>query len=221
MEVNVPDGPPDIIAFTKDGVEPDWELQVMIMRQAHQTIVYDDSGELPEPGGEPVIQSLKFADAEDTEKTFEAAVLRWPLCASQEIAARIASKPPAFVTKLMWEGMPLETRVLGIEAGDIEASGIVETDMTKVFTQRALDYLSAWQNVVNTGAIWHCDGFLGKAAAVLISEGFLLHSAEKTIGYYDLENETRNSEQPGRPGTEGFVRAMMGPEYLQWLKTIP
>lgn len=164
--------------------------------------------------GEPKLLEI-VVDGEDTSTNvaYQVYQLRGP----EHIIRAALDDPPQIVTRLIWTNMTLAERMAFIEEGYANADSVVSDDMTAVFPEKTLRHLSAWQYLVNTGAVWHANGKLGQAAGIMIDDGFLLHAIDPTIGFWGLQRD-RESEQQGKPGTRRYVEAMMGPEYLAWLQ---
>ncbi|HEY0339988.1 MAG TPA: hypothetical protein VGC34_04225 [Steroidobacteraceae bacterium] len=168
----------------------------------------------------PIVIELE-RDEEDKEKG-RIGLMVFPLRGPKEtIEQAIGHEPPELFTQAMWEQMTLEKRLAAVNAGAAVGDDIVSTDMTKIFPERTSQFLSAWQYLINTGAVWHADYDLGKMANLLMQNGYCAFGRHRVPGYYDETLPSRDDVDAGSPGSMRFVELMMGMEYANWLRGIP
>jgi len=143
-------------------------------------------------------------------------IIHHPLRGPKGIIEAALTDPPHLITRVIWSSMDLPTRLQGVESGVVREDAIVLNDMSQVFSDKTLRFLSAWQYLINTGAVWFADYKLGQAANAMMEEGFLLLGQTEVNGFW-REMPGRDDVTQGTPGTTKYVEAMMGPEYLSWL----
>ena len=72
--------------------------------------------------------------------------------------------------------------------------------------ERAMEFALAVQRLINSGEAWKFPATYGRAAIEAIRDGKALFPTRELI--------------PGKPGSEEFVKAKLGEEYLEKLKVV-
>lgn len=148
-------------------------------------------------------------------------ITHWPLKGPPDVVRDALGNPPQLVTKIVWEQAALPDRLAAVNSGMVSSDHIVSNDMTLVFTEPTLRFLSAWQSLINSHAVWFADYDLGKLASDLIERGYLMAAPNEGTSWHGNTVNSRHMFVAGTPGSAQFVAAMMGAEYAHWLSNIP
>jgi hypothetical protein len=174
------------------------------------------------PERTPILSPIVIEIEHDEKDGGRIGLMVFPLRGPKQIIDQALGKePPALFTQAMWEQMSLEKRLAAVNDGAASGDEIVSTDMTKILPARTMEFLSAWQYLINTGAVWHADHDIGKMANLLMQKGYCAFGRYRVPGYYRDTLPSRDDITPGESGSMRFVELMMGVDYANWLRSIP
>ena len=165
--------------------------------------------------GRKIVPGAVFVERSEDNKRRRVVMLH----VADEEQARFYHSDPVILTGIVWSEANFQARAeLAMSAG-LPESVVAQRDVFDVLPPETKAYLLFWQGQMNSGRCWHAPGSIGARAARLLEAGFLLHSRRTVCNFYGHEQPTRYNDTQGLPGTDAFVRAMMGQRYLDWLKS--
>lgn len=150
------------------------------------------------PNGEPEIRNLVIARATEAVQV-------------------LMDQEPLLFTGLMWDGLDMPGRLQLLEKQNSDASIALGGSVLEALPGASLDYIQGWQRVINSGDAWDSSRTVGNQASFLIEEGYTLLGTKGYSGAY-CDVPSRDDLPAGKPGTPGFVKAIMGEAYLVWLR---
>ena len=128
--------------------------------------------------------------------------------------------PQFLLTGLAWAAADMAFKVdIAVVIG-APTDAALHPDIFNVLPEQSKLWLQGWQMQVNTGSCWRTAGSIGRQAHGLIEAGYLLAAKEPTKDWIGHAVATRDQVQAGMPGSAGFVEAVMGRPYLDWISSI-
>ena len=128
--------------------------------------------------------------------------------------------PPLLFTGAEWTGMAIADRLELVMQHGVSDEIILADDVTKALPAPSRLYIERWQRLINAGDIFNMEGALGRFANSLIQRGFCLLARQQTRTTYFGPMPGRLDVAPGSPGSPGYIKALMGQEYLAWIEAV-
>ena len=165
----------------------------------------------------PILHTFSTGEGPDKKRI---ALLALPLRGPKEIVDQATRRdPPAIFTRLRWLASELPDRIEASTKKIVNADALVSDNMVEVFPEDTLKWLSAWQYLINTGAVMHANGVYGEFSHTLINAGFCALPPTRVPGFWKMGSS--RFDVRGEQGSMQFVEAMMGPQYAEWLRAVP
>jgi hypothetical protein len=128
-----------------------------------------------------------------------------------------AARPPK---QIVWQKIDVAERVVLLQKQRMDVALALEDEIFNAYSAAILKHLCAWQFLINTGEIHFAPYQIGREAAMMVDEGYLMRSPMPGTDARGLQVESRSEIQMGQPGTFEFVEAIMGKTYAEWIAGI-
>jgi hypothetical protein len=144
-----------------------------------------------------------------------ATAIRWANL--QADGALHAARPPK---QIVWQKIDVAERVTLLQKQRMDVALALEDEVFCAYSAAITKHLAAWQYLINTGEIHFAPFQIGREAAMMVDEGYLMRAHASGTDARGNHVESRTEVDMGQPGTFEFVEAIMGKSYAAWLAGI-
>ena len=85
---------------------------------------------------------------------------------------------------------------------------LLQFDAGELTEQQAI---ALFQRLIDSGDVWHLQGYYGRTAIWLIEQGLCLYGPQPTKDYYGRTIPSRFEIEPDQPGSLGYFLAHRAP----------